>query len=231
LPTIKVNFKSSEGIFNYYDHDQGVAVDAKTMDGIIIGTGFKYSSLIGRPTKTKSIAIDSSVFGWDTYKNGKVKIYKRTRVKGQDPASDLVGEKTVEQWKEDGYKVCKVVYFLDPTDKETIYQLVASGRTFFNLSKLIKADAPNFIMTFKPSTDTVSTDNGDFYDIELEKKSNINPDDADVILEKVTLINNYVNKIKPITLSDAQDMFDDTASQKPARSKTDDEPSIEDIPF
>lgn len=188
---IRVTYKATSGIFNYYDWR---AYDVDEINGVIIGWGFQFDTTKGKPNKKKSVSLVSSEFGFEIMTNDTpIKMRELLRENGEH-SSSLIWAKSYKDWKADGQRLTKIIYVLDANDISKIYKIQFSGLSFGEVNKMLTDDMPQYICNFKASTETKSTENGDFYMPIITKMGETPESLWDTIADKVNFVYGILNQ-------------------------------------
>lgn len=190
---IEVNFKAVEWLFNYFDKDKSERVDTKWIDWIVIWVGFKFDTMVWKPTSKKSTKLVSDEFGYAFFNWWTIKMKKLQREWDKFEATNAWA-KTYAEWKEDWQRLTKIVYLMDSKDINKIYKLQFAWMAFGEITKLIAKDAPNYISTFWISDKPTETDNGDFYLPTVTKGKQIPESLSDKIVEQIKFIDSILTK-------------------------------------
>lgn len=108
-------------------------------------------------------------------------------------SSNAAGSKSYKEWKDAGHRLTKIVYILDANDINKLYKIQFSGLSFGEMNKILKDDAPNYLVTLKASSETKSTENGDFYMPTIVTEGDAPSALYDKIIERVTFVYNILN--------------------------------------
>lgn len=202
IPTIQVNFKAKSGVYNYFDDAQGGTVDTTKIEGVVVGEGLQFNSVLtAQKTKTSSKVVTEYSFPFSSQyaKTNPIKITKTTRSTkdGQtQKSSESIGSKSYREWKDvDKKKVVKVIYVMDALDPSKIYRISFTGLAFKYIvdSRCISQDMPHFITSFTVSDEATETDNGDFYTPVIAKTSPLPKELVEKTKENLKKIDDYLN--------------------------------------
>lgn len=169
----------------------------ESITGVIVGWGFQFDTTKGKPNKKKSASDVSSEFGFDALTNNTpIKMRALTRENGEH-TSVSAGSKTYKEWKDAGHRLTKIVYIMDVNANSSgdheIFKVQFAGLSFGAINKQLKDDLPNYLVTLKASTETMATENGDFYMPAIVKQGDAPEDCYDAILKNITFIYNILN--------------------------------------
>lgn len=163
------------------------------MTGIIVGWGFQFYTTKGKPNKKKSVSLVSNEFGFEAMgNNAPIKMRELVRENGEF-SSNSAGAKTYAQWKEEGMRLTKIVYMLDANDLNRMYKIQFSGLSFGEINRILKDDAPNYVVTLRASTTLKSTENGDFYMPSIVKEGDTPEAAFEKVKENVIFVYNILN--------------------------------------
>lgn len=212
---IRVTYKATSWIFNYYDWERK---DVETIEWIIVWWGFQFDTQKGKPNKKKSASLVSNEFWFEIMTNNTpIRMRELIRENGTFE-SVSAGAKTYKDWKDAWQRLTKVVYVLDANDTEKLYKIQFSWLSFWAINKLLVDDLPNYVSVIKASEELKSTDNWDFYMPTIEKKWDLPEELYDKVIEKV----NFVYQI----LNESQDVWYETVLEDSNNIATQD---IEDV--
>ena len=226
IKSINVTFKASTGKYNYYRDGEDFTLD--TFEWVVVGSGFEFQGTVGRPSKKKSISLQSDTFGWDHFKNGTIRITQFLR-DWEERSHSKYGEKTYTEWKEEGLRLHRVVFVLK--DQE-IYKIVFSPIPAYTIGKTLQAnqDIPNYNAIFTISKDKdgnavmFENDNGEFFQPALIKASPIQQSEEAFILENIKFIDNIINQKEELKINEPEQPK--TPRQAPSNTL-----DIADLPF
>lgn len=227
VKAIKVEFKANKGEFHYYD---GENIIEKSLVGIIVGEGFQFKGIKGRPTSKKSHNYESQVFGYDSFKNGTIKIHQFIR-EGENKSNSSMGAKTYTEWKEEKLTLNKVLYMLCG---EQLFQINFTPIAIKPVNDFIRQnkDIPNYISELtisvndKGEPNFFENDMGEFYVPAIKKLEKIKPEDENKVVENITMIDKIVNNKEDITLP-SNDIPQPNAHKATANNSID----LDDLPF
>jgi len=209
---VEVNFKAVDWLYNFYNKESSEKVDTKEIEWIIIWVGFKFDTMVWKPSSKKSTKLVSDEFGYSFFQNWLIKIKKLVREWDKFEATTH-GSKTYQDWKDEGQRLTKVVYVMDSKDTTKIFKLQFAWMAFGEITKLISKDAPNFVVTFWISEKPTETENGDFYLPTIIKGKAVPASMSDKIVEQIKYVDSILTKINlpsidtGTTPSDAKKVF------------------------
>ena len=187
---IRVTYKAASWIFNYYEWERK---DVESISWILIGWGFQFDTTKWKPSKKKSASYVSNEFGFEIMNaNAPIKMRELIR-ENWEFKSVSAWTKPYKEWKESGMRLTKILYMMDVNDVNKIYKIQFAWLSFWAINKQLKDDLPNYVVTLKAQTETVSTENWDFYmpEIIIDWDS---PDALhDALVEKVTFVYDILN--------------------------------------
>ncbi len=196
---IRVTYKAASGVFNYYD---GERRDVESITGVIVGWGFQFDTTKGKPSAKKSASSVSNEFGFDLMtNNAPIKMRELVRENGEFSSTPTIlppwFKGTYQDWKDAGHRLTKIVYIMDVNPQtdgtHKIFKVQFSGLSFGVINKLLKDDMPQYLVRLEASTETVATENGDFYMPNIIKVSDAPDECYDAIVKNVTFIYNILN--------------------------------------
>ena len=207
IQAMTFTFKASTGIFEGYDSLNKEKIETEFLEGVIVGQGFIFTGLIGKPVKgRKSTSYISEDFGFANINTRQIKIAQFTKNGTELKTEAIYGTK--DELKEKGYKMQKTVFLLQG---DNLLRIVFSGATFTEVSQFLNKnkDIPNFIVQISAKKDKngefiyKETDNGDFCTPDFKKIKSISPEMEETIVSNIKFIDAIVEKKEEIALPES----------------------------
>ena len=164
----------------------------ESITGVVVGWGFQFDTTVGRPNKKKSVSHVSNEFGFEAMATTPIKMRELKRENGEF-SSNPIGTKTYKEWKDAGHRLTKIVYIMDANAPFTIFKVQFAGLSFGAINKLLVDDLPNYLVTLKASSETTTTENGDFLMPTIVKVSDAPTECYDEVVKMVTFVYNILN--------------------------------------
>lgn len=195
----EVVFKPAEGYFRYFRKEDKDISEQKTIQGHIVGIGFKLkNTIINKKNPALTKAFTSNEFGFGYMKAGK-KIYVN---KFEGKERSLVGSKSFAEWKDemktaaekDRLKTVKCIYVYD-IKADKILRVEVGGFASTKLTEVLKRkDIPGFLATFAVSAEPVTHDYGESYVPTIDlKEVDLGEKEIKALQAKIDFVDSILN--------------------------------------